>query len=166
MTAADAELRSVEAAAAQVLGAIPGPTEIETASLSQALGRVLAHDLVSTLDLPPWDNSAMDGYAIRSADTAEATPERPTLLRISGDLAAGTAPSDEVDRNTAIRIATGARLPARVDAVVPVELTIPAGANGQPVGAPSRDASGPPPNAILVSEPVPAGRSIRPPEQH
>jgi molybdopterin molybdotransferase len=161
MTAADAELRTVEAATAQVLAAVPGPTDIETAWLSEARGRVLAEDLVSTLDLPPWDNSAMDGYAIRAADTANASLTAPVALEVTGDVAAGAATEQRVERAAAIRIATGARLPAGADAVVPVEQTIPADAAGHATGASSRDASGPPPAAILVSASIPAGGSVR-----
>src|SRR5678815_2965007 len=106
MTAADEELRSVETATAQVRAAVPGPTDIETAWLSEARGRVLAEDLVSTLDLPPWDNSAMDGYAIRAADTANASLTAPVALEVTGDVAAGAATEQRVERAAAIRIAT------------------------------------------------------------
>ncbi len=67
---------SVEDARAAVLAAVAGPTEIEVVYLSEALGRVLAEPVASTTDLPPWDNSAMDGYAVRAADTAGATDGR------------------------------------------------------------------------------------------
>jgi molybdopterin molybdotransferase len=161
VTALAVGLFSVEAAQAAVLEAVGGPTAPERVHISEALGRVLAEDVVSPLDLPPWDNSAMDGYAIRSSDTATASSERPTILRVTGDVAAGRASDDAVDRGAALRIATGARLPARADAVVPVERTTPADEQGAPTGAPSRDASGPPPAAILLSGPVAAGESIR-----
>jgi molybdopterin molybdotransferase len=161
MTAADGELRSVEAATAQVLSAVPGPTEIETAWLSESRGRVLADDLVATLDLPPWDNSAMDGYAIRSADTAGASGPSPVGLRVTGDVAAGAVSEKRVEPATALRIATGARLPAGADAVVPVEQTIPADAAGMRTGESSRDATGLPPATILISVPVAVGGSVR-----
>ena len=161
VTAVADGLLSVEAARAAVIGAIAGPTEPEQAWIPDALGRVLAEDVTSGLDLPPWDNSAMDGYAIRSADVAGARPGAPVLLRVAGDVAAGTAPAGRVERGTAARIATGARLPAGADAVVPVELTIPADAAGAATGSGSRDASGPPPAGILVELAVPAGGSIR-----
>jgi molybdopterin molybdotransferase len=151
----------VEGARAAVLGAVTGPTEVETASLSDALGRVLASDVISPLDLPPWDNSAMDGYVIRSADTAGASTEQPALLRVSGDIAAGAATDLNVERGTAARIATGAKVPAGGDAVIPVEQTIPADAEGHATGAASRDASGPAPASILIHAPVPPGASIR-----
>ncbi|HLO35081.1 MAG TPA: hypothetical protein VK194_03330, partial [Candidatus Deferrimicrobium sp.] len=66
-------LLSVEEARAAVLAAIAGPTEPEIAHLSEARGRILAEDVMSLTALPPWDNSAMDGYAIRAADVAAAS---------------------------------------------------------------------------------------------
>jgi len=154
-------LLSVEDAQAAVLGAVAAPTEGETVHLSDALGRVLADDLVSPLDLPPWANSAMDGYAIRSADTASASEVTPVVLDVTGDVAAGQATADRVERGAALRIATGARVPAGADAVVPVELPVPADAEGGAIGERSRDAGGPLPAAILLTEPVGAGGSIR-----
>lgn len=156
-----AALVSVEAARDAVLAAVPGATETEVVSIFDSLGRVLAEDIVSPLDLPPWDNSAMDGYAIRSADVAGATDASPVLLRVVADLAAGAGPEDSVERGTAIRIATGARLPTRADAVVPVEQTRPADADGQILGPASRDASGPLPAAVAIWRPIAAGGSIR-----
>jgi molybdopterin molybdotransferase len=156
-----ADLISVDAARAAVLAAVPGPTEPEVVSLFDALGRVLAGEVIAELDLPPWDNSAMDGYAIRAGDSANATAAKPETLRVVGDLPAGVAPGAAVGRGEAIRIATGARIPPGVDAVVPVELTTPADANGRPIGPVSRDATGPAPASFLVHEPVAAGASIR-----
>src|SRR5207245_1846088 len=113
------------------------------------------------LDLPPWTNSAMDGYALRSAETAGASEAAPVVLAVVGDVAAGRAPDGRVERGAALRIATGARVPAGADAVVPVELTRPADTSGHPIGERSRDASGPLPAAILLDEPVATGASIR-----
>jgi len=143
-----------------VLAAVPGPTEPEVAYVSEALGRVLAEPVVSTTALPPWDNSAMDGYAIRSADVAEATEDAPVRLEVVGDIAAGRAPDVEVRRATAVRIATGAPVPAGATAVVPVEATTPLDAGGV-AGPRGRDATGPLPAACLVHEAVRAGGSIR-----
>jgi molybdopterin molybdotransferase len=157
----DAALLSVEAAREAILRVIEGPTEPESVHLSDALGRVLADDLVSPLDLPPWPNSAMDGYAIRAADTGNASETEPVALEVTGDIAAGLAPEGRVERGTAMRIATGARLPTGADAVVPVELTTPADADGHAIGERSRDAAGPRPAAILVTEPVGPGTSVR-----
>ena len=157
----ESSLLSVEAAREAILFVIAGPTPAESVHLSDALGRVLAADVVSPLDLPPWANSAMDGYALRAADTAHAGEAAPVVLDVTGDVAAGRAPDARVERGAAIRIATGARLPPGADAVVPVELTTPADADGRPVGERSRDASGARPAAILVTEPVAPGTSVR-----
>ena len=104
-----AGLLSVEEARAAVLAAVNGPTELEVVYLSDALGRVLAEPVASTTDLPPWDNSAMDGYAVRAAGTAGATEDGPIRLEVVGEVRAGQAPEVEVPRGGAIRIATGAR---------------------------------------------------------
>jgi molybdopterin molybdotransferase len=79
---------SVEEALARVLAAVP-VLGSETVELTAALGRVLAEPVAATRDLPPWDNSSMDGYALRAADTAGATVERPARLRLLGDIPAG-----------------------------------------------------------------------------
>jgi len=154
-------LLSVEEARAAVLAAIVSPTEPEVAYLSEARGRILAEDLISLTALPPWDNSAMDGYAIRSVDVATATDVDPVRLAVIGEVRAGTAPEAEVERGSAIRIATGAPIPPRADAVVQVELTTPADAAGIPSGERGRDAAGPLPPAVLVHEAVQAGTAIR-----
>ncbi|HEY8438285.1 MAG TPA: hypothetical protein VIK65_06695, partial [Candidatus Limnocylindrales bacterium] len=116
MTDVADRLLTVEEARAAVLAAIPGPTETEYAWLSEARGRVLAEDAMSLTALPPWDNSAMDGYAIRAADVASATDPEPVRLDVIGEVRAGAAPEREVERGTAIRIATGAPVPPRADA--------------------------------------------------
>jgi molybdopterin molybdotransferase len=154
-------LLSVEEARNAVLSAIDGPTEAEHAFLSEARGRVLAEDVMSLTALPPWDNSAMDGYAVRSADIAAATEGAPVLLSVIGEVRAGVAPEAAVERGSAIRIATGAPVPPRADAVVQVELTTPATSDGAPAGERGRVAAGPPPEAVLVHEAVRTGAAIR-----
>jgi molybdopterin molybdotransferase len=154
-------LRSVEETVAAILAAVPEPTEPEAVSIDDALGRVTAADVVAATDLPPWDNSAMDGYAVRAADLRAAGESAPVDLEVVGDVAAGKEPGCFVSRGTAARIATGARLPAGADAVVPVELTTPADASGRPVGSRGVDATGPRPPRVLVHERVTAGHSIR-----
>jgi molybdopterin molybdotransferase len=154
-------LLSVEEARDTVLAAIVGPTEWETAYLSEARGRILAEDVMSLTALPPWDNSAMDGYAIRAADVAAANDGAPILIEVIGEVRAGSAPEARVTRGTAIRIATGAPIPPGADAVVQVELTTPADAAGAPTGERGRDAAGPLPPAVLVHEAVAAGTAIR-----
>ncbi|MBB3037544.1 gephyrin-like molybdotransferase Glp [Hoyosella altamirensis] len=91
--------------------------------LSAAAGRVLARDVVATRALPGFDNSAMDGYAVRSADTETANTETPVVLRVAEDIPAGRTDGPPLDAGTAHRIMTGAALPSGADAVVPVELT-------------------------------------------
>jgi len=154
-------LLSVDAARDAVLAAVAGPTDAEVVWLPDALGRVLATDVVSELDLPPWDNSAMDGYAVRSADLAGASETAPILLHVAGDIPAGVAPEDRVERGTALRIATGARIPPGADAVIQVELTAPADEAGTPLAPTSRDATGPLPAWILGYRVVAAGTAIR-----
>lgn len=156
-----AKLIRADDALARVLDAISGPTETEWVYLSDALGRVAADDVVAAIDLPPWDNSAMDGYALRHADVAAAADLRPVLVPVVGDVGAGAASDREVARGTAVRIATGAPLPTGADAVVPVEETTPASADGTPTGPRGRDAAGPSPAAILVHVAVRPGASIR-----
>ena len=90
-----------------------------------ALGRVLAAPVTAAVSLPPWDNSAMDGFAIRAADVAQATEDAPVRLTVVGESRAGGAPDARVMPETAVRIATGAPVPQGADAVVPVEETTP-----------------------------------------
>jgi molybdopterin molybdotransferase len=95
----------------------------EEVALEEALGRVLAGALTSKLTLPPWDNSAMDGFAVIAADIAAATTDTPVSLMVIGEAAAGRRADGAVARGTAVRILTGAPLPDGADAVVPVEDT-------------------------------------------
>jgi len=154
------ELLPLEDARAQVLAAIPAALPAEMVALSNSLGRVLAADVVAATDLPPWDNSAMDGYAIRAADVAGATEAAPVLLRVAGEVAAGSASETAVLPGRALRIATGAPMPPRADAVVAVEQTTPLGADGS-AGPRGREATGPLPARIRVHEATLPGRSVR-----
>ena len=99
------------------------PLPVESVPLSEALGRVLAEDIVSPLALPAWDNSSMDGYAVRSADVIGATASSPRELRVVATVAAGTATDRRVGPGEAIRIMTGGPVPAGADSVVRVEDT-------------------------------------------
>ena len=103
-------LASVAEARAEMLAAT-NVLEPETVTLEQALSRVLADDIRSLRDQPPFDVSAMDGYAVRSADT-------PGLLRLTGESAAGRGFAGTCDQGSAIRISTGAALPQGADSVV------------------------------------------------
>ncbi len=154
-------LLSLEEALARVLAAVPGPLPAETLAPEAALGRVLAEPVVSVTDLPPWDNSAMDGYAIRSADVAHAGEAAPIRLRVLGEVRAGSAADRAVAEGIAIRIATGAPMPPGADAVIPVEQTTPLGPDGRPGGPRGRDATGPLPVAILAHTAIAPGGSVR-----
>lgn len=105
----------------QAVQPLPGRRE----SLSAALGCVLAGDVVSTVDLPAWDNSSMDGYAVRAADVNSAGGNNPIHLRVAGEVAAGTAATTPVEPLTCARIFTGAPIPPGADAVVMQEETRP-----------------------------------------
>ena len=154
-------LLTVEEALERVFAAIAGPTEPELAWLSEALGRVAAEPLASPIALPPWDNSAMDGYAIRGSDVAAAGEDKPATLEVIGEVRAGQPPETTVRRGTAVRIATGAPVPQGADAVIPVELTTPLDAAGAVAGERGRDATGPLPAGIAAHAAVPVGGSIR-----
>lgn len=97
--------------------------EPEQRPLLEALGRVLAEDVSAEFDIPPLDNTSMDGYAVRAADTRGAKPESPVQLRVTGEVAAGYIFEGEVERGAAVRIMTGAPVPAGADAIVPFEET-------------------------------------------
>ncbi|MFN8877795.1 MAG: gephyrin-like molybdotransferase Glp [Gemmatimonadota bacterium] len=90
----------------------------EPAPLADALGRVLAVDVVAPRSIPPWPNAGMDGYAVRAADVRGATPEAPVTLRVTATVAAGAMPACGVAAGEAVRIFTGAPVPAGADSVV------------------------------------------------
>ena len=91
---------------------------------------MLAEPVVARVSLPPWDNSAMDGYAVRAADTVGASEEHPVRLVVTGDVPAGKAATGTVGPGEAFRIATGAPIPPGADAVVQVEATTPLDTDG------------------------------------
>jgi molybdopterin molybdotransferase len=99
------------------------PLSAEVVPLHNAAGRVLAEDLTSPIDLPPFDNSAMDGYAVRSGDTLRGTSDSPVRLKLSGRIPAGDGPEGILEQGTCQRIFTGAPLPPGADAVVMQEDT-------------------------------------------
>jgi molybdopterin molybdotransferase len=116
------DLLTVDEAQERILRAIR-PLDALVASLDQALGLVLAQDVVAGHDNPPFDNSAMDGYACRASDIAEATRERPVMLPVAAEIVAGAEPLKLLAPGTAARIMTGAPVPAGADVVVPFEET-------------------------------------------
>jgi len=95
----------------------------ETTALTQSLGRVLAEDIFSNRNHPPYDISAMDGYAVRFEDMGEPAKDNPTVLRIIDDIVAGAEPRHMVATGTASRIMTGAPMPEGADTVIRVEDT-------------------------------------------
>ncbi len=117
---------------------------VERVPLLNALGRVLAEDIRAPRDIPPFDNSAMDGYAVLARDLASASESAPVRLQVLETVGAGTMPTRTVRPGTAVRTMTGAPIAAGADAVVQVERTRAAG------------------DAVEVLAPVAAGTSIRP----
>jgi len=113
---------SVEEALEKILSYV-NVLEPEDELTLNSLGRVLAEDIYSAIDIPPLDNSAMDGYAVRAESTRGASPSSPRVLRIIGEVAAGYIASAEVTPGTTIRIMTGAPVPKGADAVVQFEDT-------------------------------------------
>jgi molybdopterin molybdotransferase len=113
---------TVPEASAQILSGI-WPLAPERVPLLDALGRVLASPAVASYTLPHWDNSAMDGYAVRATDVAAASADRPVTLRVLETVAAGGFATQRVGAGQAIRIMTGAPLPEGADTVVRVEDT-------------------------------------------
>lgn len=100
-----------------------GALEHEPVGLSHALGRVLAVDVDSAGPVPPFDSSAMDGFALRSVDVPGAGPRTPVALRIAGESRAGQPSQGQLDSEEAVAISTGAVIPTGADAVVAVEQT-------------------------------------------
>jgi molybdopterin molybdotransferase len=113
---------SVTEARQRLLAALP-VGKVETILLSNAGQRVLAEAVTATLDSPRFDNSSMDGFALRAADVVAASIDRPVRLEVIGDLPAGATFAGSVERGQAMRIMTGAAMPRGANAVVPVEDT-------------------------------------------
>ncbi|MEU6330876.1 gephyrin-like molybdotransferase Glp [Streptomyces sp. NPDC047049] len=135
------------------------PIELQ---LLEAQGCVLVEDITVPVALPPFDNSSMDGYAVRAADVADATEEAPVTLTVLGDVAAGSGALPEIGPGQAARIMTGAPLPAGAEAVVPVEWTD--GGTGEGPAASMRAHSAAPQDAageVRVHRPAAAGAHIR-----
>jgi len=97
------------------------PLSVERRRLEEAAGLVLAERVRAPMDLPPFDNSAMDGYALRATNTTEAKAEHPVRLTVTGEVAAGGWQETPVSPGTAVKIMTGAALPPGADAVLMLE---------------------------------------------
>ena len=113
----------LEQARAVIAGALRPIGRIEHVALDRAHGRVLAHDVVATADVPPFSRAAMDGYAVRAADTAGASPAAPAVLTWIEKVFTGQMPQRTVGQGQCTEIATGAPMPPGADAVVMVEQT-------------------------------------------
>ena len=142
---------SVEEARERVLGYFD-VLQPETRPILEADGQVLAEDVEGRFDIPPLDNSAMDGYALRTEDIRGASETLAVTLRVTGAVAAGQLPTVSVEPGTAIRIMTGAPIPEGADAVVPFEDT----------DEVDRRASGQSLSEIAIREDVPAAANVRP----
>jgi len=116
--------------------------ETEKVPLNESLGRVLAEDVVSSIDIPPYDRAAMDGYAVKAADTFPATKFQPVELECIEVVHAGEVPVKKVESGKCIQIATGAMIPEGADAVVKVEDTEREG------------------NIIMIYRPAPPGANV------
>ncbi|WP_092252660.1 gephyrin-like molybdotransferase Glp [Pseudomonas sp. NFACC13-1] len=110
-------LMPVDEAIRHLLDQAPPPPPVQRVGLDQALARVLAADILCPMNLPAWDNSAMDGYALRAADL----PVGGGYLALAGRIAAGDEPGEPLQAGQVVRIFTGAPLPPGADTVVPQE---------------------------------------------
>jgi len=166
-----ADWLSVPEALERILVAVR-PMPAEPVPLLDAVGRVLAEPAVSPIDHPPWDNSAMDGFAVRAADIAGATRDAPVRLTVVDDIPAGGFPSRPIGPGEAAKIMTGAPVPEGADTVVRVEHTdawSAAGSGSAPevrwADGAVREARDAAPGAvgttILVFDDGDAGRNIR-----
>lgn len=142
-------LRSVEEARDDLLRSFV-PLDPQSVTLIEALGRVLAADVTADIDVPPFANSAMDGYAVVGADVLAASPATPATLRILGEIPAGGTTNIPVTPGTAIRIMTGAPMPSGADTIVPFEETD----EGQPDSLL-------PQGQVRIFKRVPVGASVR-----
>jgi len=102
----------------------PKPVGKERVSLSEALNRILATDVTSPLNVPPFDRSTVDGYAVKASDTFGADEAKPIALKLRGQVNVGETPKVKVQKGTAAQIVTGAPMPEGADAVVMVEYTV------------------------------------------
>jgi molybdenum cofactor synthesis domain-containing protein len=117
------ETIALDEALALLLQAATPIARTERVAITEAHGRVIASPVVSTLDVPPFDRAAMDGYAVVAEDTFGASAADPRTLRVIGTAYTGQVPSERVTRGTCVEIATGAPLPHGADAIVMVEVT-------------------------------------------
>jgi len=144
-------LLSVEEARKRILSHFE-PVAIEKIRLTDSANRVLAMDIVAADDLPPFDNSSMDGFALRAEDSSNAAPASPLTLSVIADIPAGSTPTVSLQTGQAARIMTGAQMPEGANAVIPVEDT---DFNDHSAGTA-------PPETVTIARPVQANENVRP----
>jgi molybdopterin molybdotransferase len=144
-------LLSVDQARERILSHFQ-PVTTEILPLAGCSNRVLAQDIAATGDLPPFNNSSMDGFAVRAADVVDATSDAPRSLRVVADIPAGSDPTITLVSGEAARIMTGAPVPEGADAVVPVEET----------DFDYRDAGTPAPEEVQIFRSAKSGANVRP----
>ena len=142
------EMIPLEEARALVCGAVE-KLPVETVELLDAVGRVVAADQISDIDVSPFAHSAMDGFALRAAEIADAAEESPAMLRVIAEIGAGDVFEGTIGEGECVRIMTGACLPADADAVVKYEI----------VGVVKGD--GKPGSVVSFSAPTKVGSNIR-----
>jgi molybdopterin molybdotransferase len=143
-------LLSVDQARERILSHFQ-PVTTETLSLAGCSNRVLAQNIAATSDLPPFNNSSMDGFAVRAADVADAATHSPRSLRVVADIPAGLHPTISLAAGEAARIMTGAPVPQGADAVIPVEDT----------NFDNRDAGTPAPEEVQIFKAAKSGANVR-----
>jgi molybdopterin molybdotransferase len=147
----------LEQGLSNILAVIPPPLP-ETVPLTAATGRVLLDPIISRIDLPPFDNSAVDGYAVRAADVTGAKTDLPSRLRLQGRVAAGESFASNLENGACIRLFTGSPLPQGADAVVMQEDTRPDAHHPERILV--FDAVKPWDNVRLRGEEIKAGKSL------
>ncbi|MDZ4159654.1 MAG: molybdopterin molybdotransferase MoeA, partial [Anaerolineaceae bacterium] len=146
-----ASLMSVHEAQQNILAAF-SPVSTTTVNVASAGGWVLAQDVITDIELPPFANSSMDGFAVRAADLEAATSHKPVILQVITDIPAGVVPEVSILPGQTARIMTGAPLPDGADAVVPIEETSSANDNNNLKI----------PDQVKVFRPVESGAFVRP----
>jgi molybdopterin molybdotransferase len=145
-------LMPVDDALSRILSDIQ-PLATESIPLTDALNRILAESVTAAIDLPPFANSSMDGFAVHAADTPHASPTTPVQIPVQMDIPAGSDAVQPLPTGAAARIMTGAPLPPGADAVIPVEDTGIEWTPGGEADLPSR---------ISIIRPVSSGSNVRP----
>jgi molybdopterin molybdotransferase len=144
-------LLSVDQARERILSHFQ-PVTTETLPLAGCSNRVLAQDITATSDLPPFNNSSMDGFAVRAADVLDAVTDSPRSLRVVADIPAGSHPTFSLGPGEAARIMTGAPVPDGADVVIPVEDT----------NFDNRDAGTAAPDEVQILKSAKSGANVRP----